>query len=370
MLRSLVYRHRLLGKQALAALIRFAPTPISVRLRSLADQIAFRLVPEYQGDTLPPIFHVWSNKFLKPQLVNLGIDSPESFYFSRILDAASARGRPVQVASLGAGGCTMEIELAKKLRACNIAAHIECVDFNFSLMSLARAKAREAALDDMLSFTVRDVNTDCGSAGKDIVIVNQFFHHIENLEFACEDICRTLDDAGLLLTCDIVGRNGHVLWPSVATVVNRHWQDLDAAKRFDRHSSRCLQDYQSIDHSAYSNEGVRAQDVVRVLLEHFDFDFFFTYGAAIMPFVERRIGFNFDPADLNDVRFISSVADEDERRVVQAEYPASNMIASLRKRGFDGSTSFAPVSPQEHAALTRQQEAKVGSRNILVRSAT
>jgi SAM-dependent methyltransferase len=355
MLRSFVYRHRLAGKRVLASLIRFAPSSVSARLRSLADQIAFRLVPGYQGETLPPIFHVWSNRFLKPQLEQLEIGSPEKFYLGRTLQMAKNLGRQLQLVSLGAGGCAMEIQLARHLRERGVDAHIECVDFNPSLMASARASAREAGLLDMLSFSVRDINTDPGRAGKDVVLVNQFFHHIQDLDFACRDIARILDEDGVLLTCDIVGRNGHVLWPSVAEVVDQHWAQLRREKRYDRHFSRELPSYESVDHAAYSSEGVHAQDVVEKLLEYFDFEVFFTYGAAIMPFVERRVGFNFDPADAHDLHLITSIAADDQRRVERQEYPASNMIAALRHKGRCGTTWHIPVAPAQHIRMTQSQ---------------
>lgn len=55
-LKALVYRHRLLDKQAIAWSARLLPASASRRLRAMAERIAFNVTPQYQGDTLPPIF--------------------------------------------------------------------------------------------------------------------------------------------------------------------------------------------------------------------------------------------------------------------------------------------------------------------------
>jgi len=100
---------------------------------------------------------------------------------------------------------------------------------------------------------------------------------------------------------------------------------------------------------------VRAQDVVACLLAAFDFELFYSFGGAIMPFVERRIGFNFDPADAADRTFIDTVQQADAVALAEERYPAANMVAVLRHRDQVVRPVHVPISPQRHVELTGQQ---------------
>jgi hypothetical protein len=172
---------------------------------------------------------------------------------------------------------------------------------------------------------------------------------------------RSLAPQGVLLTCDVVGRNGHLPWPSVHSKVQMHWRSLKPERRFDRHFGAQRNDYVPVDHAAYSNEGVRAQDVVAGLSREFVFETFFTYGAAVMPFVERRIGFNFDPANPDDCAFIDQIASDDAEAITAARYPASNMVAVLRHPGQPLAERHFPVSPQTHIRLTQAELGAIGA---------
>lgn len=358
---GLIYRHRLIAKQALGAAVRLLPVRSGRWLRNLAEQIAFRAVPEYQGDTLPPIFHYWSSRYVSPRLKRLGAGRPEDLYLVEILRRAEALDGPVRIASFGSGSCALELSLATMLRDRGVAADIECIDFNSSLMQGAEENARALGLSEYMRFTVADCNSHAGDGGRDVIVVNQFLHHVENLEGFCSALKRALAPEGVLLTSDLIGRNGHLPWPAVDAIVQAHWDALSPSQMFDRYFGRQQKQYVGIDHAAYSNEGIRAQDIVGCLLEAFDFRVFVTYGGAIMPFVERRIGFNFDREDPADRAFIDRVAEADDAAIASGEYPASNMFAVLCHRGLARERHHDPVSPEQHVAATRSQLALAGN---------
>jgi SAM-dependent methyltransferase len=192
----------------------------------------------------------------------------------------------------------------------------------------------------------------------DVLVVNQFFHHVADLEGFCAALVRGLAPDGVLLSSDVVGRNGHVPWPDVEAQVQAFWRELAPAQTLDRSDGRRKPRYEAVDHAAYSNEGVRAQDVVACLADAFDFEVFLTFGAAIMPFVERRFGFNFS-IDGTDAELLERIAATDDARVQRGDYPASNMFAVLRHRGGAVRREFDPISPQQHIASTQAQLAKV-----------
>ncbi|WP_266160489.1 class I SAM-dependent methyltransferase, partial [Dyella silvatica] len=356
---ALIYRHRLAGKRAVAWLSRVLPSSAGRRLRALAERVAFSLTPQYQSDTLPAIFHYWSGHYLAPTAQRLGIGSPEAFYLDSILKAAQQSSAPLRVMSLGSGAASMEIGLADQLRAAGVTAQINCVDFNPGLMRSAAESTKARGLDPWISFETLDCNLPFERPSQDIIIVNQFFHHVTELEIFCQSLRKSLAPQGSLLSSDIIGRNGHQLWPDVEAEVQRIWASLPPEQQFDRHFNAPQSSYRSINHAAYSNEGVRAQDIVGCLLAEFDFELFFSFGAAIVPFVERRIGFNFDPGLERDRGVIDRVEAIDTLALAEERYPTANMIASLRHKNLVTTPVYLPLSPQRHVELTQQQLNKI-----------
>lgn len=357
-LAQLVYRHRLAGKRAVSMLACVLPDAASRRLRAVAERVAFNITPQYQGDTLPGIFHYWSGRYLTPAARRLGIGSAEAFYLRHIRQCAMRGLAPVRVLSAGSGAASMEIELAAQLQASGVPVKMTCVDFNPDLMRRAAVTAAARGVAASMAFVTRDCNLPFTLESHDVIIVNQFFHHVTALETFCASLRRSLAADGVLLSSDVIGRNGHRLWPDVETRVQQFWEGLPAQQRYDRYYSAVQPRYRSVDHSAYSNEGVRAQDVVACLLGEFDFELFFSFGAAIMPFVERRIGFNFNADGIEDRALIDRIHADDNAALAAARYPASNMMAALRNKGTATRALYEPVSPRQHVALTRQQLAK------------
>ncbi len=352
-----IYRHRRYGKQWLGVAGRVLPAPLARRLRALAEQVAFRVVPEYQADTLPAIFDYWAARHVSPLAERIGVNSPEDLFYTQARAIGLNRGC-VSIASIGSGACSLELSLLHRLRADGIDARMHCVDFNASLTRRAKHEAELRGLDTWFTMESFDCNRPFAFGSTDVIIVNQFLHHVESLEVFAESLRASLAPDGVLLTSDVVGRNGHRLWPSVDRIVQSFWERLPEARRFDRYFSRSTERYVPIDHAAYSNEGIRSQDVVASLLTQFDFERFLTFGGAIIPFVERRIGFNFDRGNASDTAFIDELATLDHARIEAGDYPASNMIAMLRHKGqVQEPRLFVPVSPEQHVAATQRQMA-------------
>lgn len=357
---ALIYRNRLAGKRAVSALNRLLPRTLSRPITSFAEKIVFLVTPDYQANTLPPIFHYWARRYLLPKFAAVGLQSPEDMYFKETLKYVEQEcpEGDVSIVSFGSGAAQLELNLIARLHKQGINARIECVDFNPGLKRRAELAARHAGFEDAFRFRIADCNSIRPSAPCDIVIVivNEFFHHVENLEVFCTAIRMQLKPAGVLLTSDVVGRNGHVLWPTVDRHVQSAWRALDKGRRYDRYFGERKHDYISVDHSSYSNEGIRSQDIVEVLLRHFDFELFLTYAGRIVPFVERRIGFNFSEDVDADREFIDRVAEADEVSLDSKEYPASLMTAVLRHRGAASDPRYLPVCPEEHVRLTQAEK--------------
>ncbi len=348
---------RRIGKPVIATLIRHLPKPAAGAIRRVAERLAFRLTPAHQAHTLPAIFHYWASRYVQPMLQAHGFDSPEDMYHKELLAAASrAAGRPLRIVSCGSGNGELEIGLAAALAAHDIKFHFACLDLNAALLETARKQAASRGLQDRMSFVIADCNRQGMGQDQDIILVNQFLHHVEQLPGFCEHLARALATDGVLLTSDVVGRNGHLLWPDVRREVERFWQQLRSAQRIDQSSGRVCDVYREVDHAAYSSEGIRAQDIVTELTAKFDFEVFLTHGACIIPFVERRFGWNFDPSQSRDREFIDRVHLRDAELIRQARIPAANMLAVLTHKGKARRRCFDPISPAQHIQLTLAQE--------------
>lgn len=354
--RAYVYKNRSVFKRAIVVVRSLLPARMAKHLILWTEKAAFSFTPAHQTDTLPPIFIYWATKFIKPKFEKLGASSPEDLYFTEIVRsfAVPARSNGLQLASFGCGACELEARLSRRLLDAGIDSRIDCIDINSGLLEIGKSNAANCGVEGRLNFIVADCSSYVSESGYDAIIVNQFFHHVDALEQFCEVLEKSLLEDGLLLSSDVVGRNGHVLWPSVAEDVQIFWRELAEDKKIDRADGRIKSQYESVDHSAYSNEGVRAQDVVESLLKRFDFDLFLTFGAVVMPFVERRFGFNFS-ADSGDTEFIDRVAIFDEERSVVGAFPGSNMFAVLRKKGKANRKIYDPISPSDHVRLTKEQ---------------
>ena len=92
--KQFIYRHRLIGKRIIAMLVRLLPPAAARRLLALAERAAFSLTPQYQSETLPPIFGYWSNRYLAPDAQRLGIGSPEAFFLKHISRVPPQATRP------------------------------------------------------------------------------------------------------------------------------------------------------------------------------------------------------------------------------------------------------------------------------------
>lgn len=81
---------------------------------------------------LPPIFHYWSNKYLRPKFESLGFSNPDEFYVRYI--AQLARSTPqstCNILSVGAGNCDTEVRLSELLAASSVHNFaFDCLDIN------------------------------------------------------------------------------------------------------------------------------------------------------------------------------------------------------------------------------------------------
>lgn len=329
-----------------AAVIRRAPTPVAYRLRGLAERAAFWLGAS--SAELPPIFHHWSHRCVFPKFQALGYTSPQDVYRQHMERRASETGGRVRCLSLASGRGDIELEVVRGLVARGVdGVHVTCTDLSEPLLRLAARAVADAGLTRHFGFAAGDLNRTLKVGGPfDVIIANQCLHHFVELEEIFDAAHAALAPGGVLLTSDVIGRNGHQLWPEALAEFEHFWGELPRRYRHDRLRGRPLERFDNHDHSDVGFEGIRAQEVLPCLLQRFHFEDFIPFGCITLPFVERRFGWNFDPAKEFDRTFIDRVADHDEALIASGTIKPTQMVAALRAEPTVLRT-WGPLAPED-----------------------
>lgn len=340
---------------------KFIPEPIKLHLRNAylnrtaaplveqhGEDYARRIAQEqyiFEGQTevhdLPPIFHYWSNRWLRPHLEAFGFSNPDEFFAHYIERSIKEINRKALISSLGCGNCDTEVRVAKLLLDRGVRDFvIDCVDINSTMLERGRELAHEAGVTPNIRAVPGDFNDWHPSQRYDVVIANQSLHHVLNLEGLFATIEESLGDRGRFLTSDMIGRNGHMRWPEAMEIIHEFWNELPSRYRWNVQLHRQEEFYEYWDCSKEGFEGIRAQDILPLLIEHFEFELFLPYGNLIDPFVDRSFGPNFDADAQWDRDFIDRVHARDEAEILAGRITPTHMMAVLRKRPYAGDRHY------------------------------
>lgn len=280
---------------------------------------------------LPAIFHYWSNKHLRPMLELLGFSNPDQFFAKHLVEAAArCEVDAPKFISLGAGNCDTEVRVAKLVRAAGVEQFvIECVDLNPHTLARGAELARSEGVETHLRMVEADFNSWQGQCEYAGVIANQSLHHMLELEKSFAAIRAAMLPKGLFITSDIIGRNGHLRWPEALAAVEEFWQELPDNYRYNHQLDRHEKRFQDWDCSVEGFEGIRAQDILALLLKNFHFRLFAGFANVIDPFVDRSFGHNFDAQSDWDQDFIDRIHAFDEASFRAGSLKPTHMMAVL-----------------------------------------
>jgi SAM-dependent methyltransferase len=324
--------------------LRLAPAPLEHLLRSAAERYVYSSTPVIHA--LPPAFHYWSNTYLRPRFEAIGFSSPDDFYHCQLRALAAGR-RPLRCLSLGAGRCELEIALAVQLAGeAGDGIRFVCTDLNPRLLQAAASAAQHAGVADRFEFITADVRRL--PAGQfDAVIANQCLHHFVELEAVLDGIHAALADDGLLLTSDVIGRNGHRMWPEALDELQRIWRSLPPRLRHDPLTDRVLAEYDNFDCADVGFEGIRAQDILPLLIERFHFSVFAPFACIVIPFIDRRFGGNFDPDIPDDRATIDRIACRDQDLLDRGVVKPTQLVAAMGKQPAQQCVSLTTLEPTQ-----------------------
>lgn len=298
---------------------------------------------------LPPIFHYWSNKYLLPKIEAFGFRHPDDFFVkqfaARMTDASASGTR--HFISIGAGNCDTEVRVAKALLA---EGHdgfvIECLELNPAMIERGRAYALEQGVADHIRPVIGDFNQWTPDKPYHAVMANQSLHHVLNLEGLFDSVRDAIRPTnGTLVTSDMIGRNGHLRWPEALAIVEEYWQRLAPRYRYDRQLRRQEDAFVNWDCSVEGFEGIRAQDILPLLIRRFHFDMFVPFSNIISPFIDRSFGPNFDVESPEDRALIDEIHARDEREMLSGRIKPTQMFAVLSLDHTRSMKTIPPMTP-------------------------
>lgn len=291
-----------------------------LRTRSADYQDKIRREQEIYRDVLdvnalPPIFHYWSHTHLRPIFEEFAITHPDQWFATHLAESAKrTNSRSARFVSIGSGNCDAEVRIAVLLKENGLEDFvIECVDINASMLQRGKSYAESRGVVANLHFIETDFNLWQPAAMYDGVMANQSLHHVLNLEGLFDGVKKALHPDAYFVVSDIVGRNGHQRWPEALSAVHRFWAELPPEYRYNQQLSRHEELYENWDCSTEAFEGIRAQEILPLLLERFGFYKCVAFGNVIDPFIDRAFGHNFDADREWDRDFIDRVHACDEQ---------------------------------------------------------
>jgi 2-polyprenyl-3-methyl-5-hydroxy-6-metoxy-1,4-benzoquinol methylase len=281
---------------------------------------------------LPQIFHYWSNKYLLPTVTAFGFVHPDDFFikqFEKLLE--SNQDAQLAFVSIGAGNCDTEVRIAQSLISRGyVRFKIECIDINPAMLERGKQHAKEAGCSDHLSFSASDFNSWQPSKSYHAVMANQSLHHVVNLEGLFASVRKAIEPTnGTFITSDMIGRNGHQRWPEALAIVNEFWEKLPERYKYNHQLKRTDTEFVNWDCATEGFEGIRAQDVLPLLMKNFHFDLFIPFANVISPFIDRSYGYNFDADSPEDLALIDTIHMRDVSEMASGRIKPTQMFAVL-----------------------------------------
>ena len=308
---------------------RLVAQPPSYRKRMAAEEKFYRDLVDIAD--LPRICHYWAPKYICPLTEEYGFSQPDDLFAIHFGESAKRCGEPEpEFISIGAGNCGTEVRVAQMLKRSGLERFtIECQDMNAHTLARGRELAEREGVADHLRFVECDFNDWKADKRYTAIMANQSLHHVLKLEHLFDECKRALDPRGYFVVYDIIGRNGHQRWPEALREVQRFWKELPDSYRYNLQLERHEPAYINWDSSILGFEGIRAQDILPLLIERFDFRLFIGFSNVIDVFVDRAFGHHFDPGHEWDRDFIDRVQAFDEQAIRSGLVTPAHMMAVM-----------------------------------------
>jgi SAM-dependent methyltransferase len=281
---------------------------------------------------LPAIHNYWVQQFVLPLFAEVGSTGIDELWERQIAEQCRrCSPRRARLVSLGAGNGEYELPLAARLADGGLT-NLELVllELNPAMLDRALEVAEQLGLSDRVRVQETDLNTWSADEPADVYLAVHSLHHVVELEHLYDEVARSIDPQGVLLVNDMIGRNGHVRWPEASEIVRQIWAILPPRLRYNHSLGQTDDEYPDLDCSGASFEGIRAEEVLPLLLERFHPEVYVTFGNVTDPFVDRVYGPNFDPQNPDDTFVIDAVARLDEAGIDLGILTPTHLVGSFR----------------------------------------
>ncbi|MBK1632387.1 hypothetical protein CKO31_16910 [Thiohalocapsa halophila] len=299
----------------------------NAKLRQQIDQ--YREVENIHD--LPPIFHYWAGRYLAPPLNRLfGTADPVQIFANTFAECAS--GGESRFLSIGSGDCSIEVDIATRLKKEGLDFLLECTELSPVLLERGREAAKAAGVAHLLVFTEVDINHWQPSETYAAVMAHHSLHHIVRLEHVFEQVHEAMAKDARFVISDIIGRNGHMRWPEAQRLVEAIWKTLPERKKYNQQLRRLEDEFVNWDCSGEGFEGIRAQDIMPLLVERFDFLKLMAFGNLTDVFIDRAFGHNYDADAAADREFVDRLHAANELLIDLGVLKPTMIIATMARK--------------------------------------
>lgn len=317
----------------------------------VADQIAQYADAEIHDNT--PIYDYWSNTYLRPKLNSvLGVDTIPGFYAEHVRQRAAhnTSQRPC-ILSIGAGDGELEVQIAQELLSAGLRSfQFECLELSTILIGRANRRIQDANLASHVTMVQADINSwslpPSSGGAYTAVIANHILHHVVELEALFSNVAAAIGDTGVFLTSDMIGRNGHMRWPEALAIVNALWDTLPDELKYHHVFHETDAAFRNWDCSVAGFEGIRAQDILPLLVQRFQFEKFLGFGNLPEVFCNRAYGPNFDPAVPAHTGFVDSLEQLNSLLLELGVIKPTMMFAVMSNRRIEATRCWKNLSPE------------------------
>ena len=279
---------------------------------------------------LPRIHEYWIENHVNKKIMLAGYQSIEDFYFKKIIKLFESADK-VFILSVGSGNCDFEFDIAKKITEAGFDNfEIHCMDFNDKMLKRGRRMFKDNGMEKNFKEIFADFNIWISKNKYHCILANMSLHHVVELEHLFENIRNSMYSSSIFLSYDMIGRNGHMRWPESLALVNNYWGNLPNEYRFSIMINKTQDIFENYDCSQSGFEGIRAQDVLFLLNKYFFFEDFIAFGNVVEAFVDRSIGYNFNPNKKFDSEFIDMLHEVDEAGFKNGTLKPTQMLACMR----------------------------------------
>jgi len=302
---------------------------------------------------VPPIYDYWADTHIRPRLNSvLGVDTIPDFYVEHIRQRA-ARTSPLvtRILSIGAGDAELEVQVALELLSSGLRTfRLECMELSPILIERANHRIQEAGLSAHVTIVHSDLNrwSQAESSGDPYtaVLANHILHHVVELEAVFANVAVAIGNTGVFLIADMIGRNGHMRWPEALILLNALWDTVPGGLKYNHVFRETDHAFKNWDCCSNGFEGIRAQDILPLLVQRFQFEKFLGFGNLPDMFCDRFYGLNFDPNLPAHTRFIDSVEQLNSLLLELGVLKPTKMLAVISNTGAPSTRIWKNLSPR------------------------